>query len=184
MTGLCFSISASWTKKEGFIFDQIETWRILEFLTALLGLMKRPVLFLTLTYLAVFTVCPVHQVTVRAWPSTGTKGCCPQVTLNSHGCFPPRTPILLLEASRSFSVTRLAHYFLWGAVLEFLRSPELFLSGLPDPLFCHWACGRRFCMCVSLLDSGGQKLCLHGFCITVFTTDWTAGILYFPLKCR
>ena len=61
MTGLCFSISTSWTKKEGFIFDQIETWRILEFLTALLGLMKRPALLLTLTYLAVFTVCPVHQ---------------------------------------------------------------------------------------------------------------------------
>lgn len=74
MTGLYFSISTLWTKKEGFIFDQIETGRILEFLTALLGLMERPVFLLTLTHLAVFTVCPVHQVTVKAWPSTGTNG--------------------------------------------------------------------------------------------------------------
>ena len=104
MTGLYFSISTSWTKKEGLIFDKIETQRILEFLTALLGLMKRPVFLLTLAHLAVFTVCPVHQVRRQglAWHKR----------LNNHGCFPPRTPIPLLEASRSFSVTRLAHYFL------------------------------------------------------------------------
>lgn len=62
MTGLYFSISTPWAKKKGLIFDKIETQRILESLTALLGLMKRPVFLLTLAHLAVFAVCPVQQV--------------------------------------------------------------------------------------------------------------------------